>query len=239
MADKKKKAKQKEEKSKGKKRKRADGATPLAPSAYPVLQGIALPQSAVVDVASGLHPTDTAILDATLACIEQHGMGGLTTRRIAVLAGVNEVTIFRRFGNKETLLQSVFQREAQMMQQAALGYTGALEEDLLRITWVFADLSERRRGVLSLLLSALRTGDATHTAARHFLSALDGVAQVLTQYMQEGRLRTEAPARAAAALIGPIVFDTLVQPVAQDNIPPLDIAAHVQGFLLGRGIERK
>ena len=50
--------------------------------------------------------TDTreAILSAALEAYSKYGFRGATTRRIAEIAGVNEVTLFRHFGSKKTLL---------------------------------------------------------------------------------------------------------------------------------------
>lgn len=45
------------------------------------------------------------ILDAARRVFAQFGSAGATTRRIAEEAGVNEVTLFRHFGSKETLLE--------------------------------------------------------------------------------------------------------------------------------------
>ena len=49
--------------------------------------------------------TRTTILNAAVQVFSQHGFRGSTTRRIADVAEVNEVTIFRYFGSKEALLQ--------------------------------------------------------------------------------------------------------------------------------------
>jgi len=227
MADKKKKGKQKDDRQKAKKRKQEEhiyAAIPAAtetPSPLPV----ALPTAS---------DTENAILDAVLACIAQYGIGGLTTRRIAAEAGVNEVTIFRRFGSKDALVQALFQREAQRIEGAALGYTGDLEADLTRIVRVFVEATERRQGLLPMLLNAVHTDGGAKSAASHSLAAFGAVAQVLARYMQEGALRAEAPERALAALIGPIVFGALLQPLALGAMPDLDTKAHVSGYLRGR-----
>jgi len=49
-------------------------------------------------------PTRTALLQVTAKLYAEHGWLGTTTRRIAEAAGVNEVTLFRLFGSKESLL---------------------------------------------------------------------------------------------------------------------------------------
>lgn len=45
------------------------------------------------------------LLEAAARVFAQHGFRGSTTRRIALEAGVNEVTIFRHFGSKDALLR--------------------------------------------------------------------------------------------------------------------------------------
>ena len=49
------------------------------------------------------------ILDAAARVYAQVGWRGATTKRIAEAAGVNEVTLFRHFGSKDTLLHQMLQ----------------------------------------------------------------------------------------------------------------------------------
>ena len=59
-----------------------------------------------------LMNTEDRILDATIMLLDQVGWKGATTKRIASEAGVNEVTVFRKFKNKETLLKAAKERSA-------------------------------------------------------------------------------------------------------------------------------
>lgn len=69
------------------------------------------------------------ILTAALDVYAQHGFRGATTRRIADAAGVNEVTVFRHFGSKESLLAE------------AVRYVAAEDEVIAPLT----DLSQPER----------------------------------------------------------------------------------------------
>jgi len=57
--------------------------------------------------------TDDRILEATLVEVGAHGANGTTVDAIAERAGVGRVTVFRRFGSKGALVQSMVLRELQ------------------------------------------------------------------------------------------------------------------------------
>ena len=50
--------------------------------------------------------TEDRILDATIKLLDEVGWDGATTKRIAAEAGVNEVTLFRKFKTKNLMLRS-------------------------------------------------------------------------------------------------------------------------------------
>ncbi len=56
--------------------------------------------------------SDERILDAAVRVFADVGFRAATTRKIAQEAGVNEVTLFRRFGSKERLAFAVLQRQS-------------------------------------------------------------------------------------------------------------------------------
>ena len=49
--------------------------------------------------------TDEKIIKATFGILQREGFAKATTKKIAVAAGVNEVTIFRNFQNKKNLVE--------------------------------------------------------------------------------------------------------------------------------------
>ena len=53
------------------------------------------------------------IITAAMTAYAESGFQGATTRRVAEIAGVNEVTIFRNFGSKAALMdEALFRRVA-------------------------------------------------------------------------------------------------------------------------------
>lgn len=94
-------------------------------------------------MARNTQNTREQILVSAYALFLKKGIDSTTTREIARAAGVNEVTLFRRFANKEGLVGAVIERFTPAVLAAhleKLKWTGDLEEDLYRLTRMFMDL---------------------------------------------------------------------------------------------------
>ncbi|MGE7090368.1 TetR/AcrR family transcriptional regulator [Lysinibacillus sp. NPDC048646] len=86
--------------------------------------------------------TAERIIDAALQLISEKGYTAATTKAIAELAGVNEVTIFRHFGNKQGILKALVNQfsynpilKGTMRENA----TWDLETDLLKFSLKYFD----------------------------------------------------------------------------------------------------
>lgn len=54
--------------------------------------------------------TKDRIIEATIELVNKKGYKGATTKEIAERAGLNEVTLFRHFGNKKGIVEAVIQK---------------------------------------------------------------------------------------------------------------------------------
>ena len=84
-----------------------------------------------------MSDTRTRILEAAYRLFCERGIDLTTTREIAHEAGCNEITLFRQFGNKDTLVREVIEwyvpvQEAPRLSSAISG--DDLEADLLALT---------------------------------------------------------------------------------------------------------
>lgn len=80
-----------------------------------------------------MKKTQEKILKAATKLFSEHGYNGTSTKRIAEVAGVNEVTVFRHFGNKSNILQEVirhFSYEGNIIQKISAEITGDIKKDL-------------------------------------------------------------------------------------------------------------
>jgi AcrR family transcriptional regulator len=73
--------------------------------------------------------TRTRLIEAASQVFASLGVQGATTREIARVAGVNEVTLFRHFASKEQLLGAVI-KNALALQTEALAHPQAWTQDL-------------------------------------------------------------------------------------------------------------
>ena len=95
------------------------------------------------------NPTRQRLIDAALALLTQQGITETTTKHIAELAEVNEVTLFRQFGNKQGLVLAVLE-ESEMFTRLAT----ALEQNLDRASSLDHRIRTYTQSFLELLDAA-------------------------------------------------------------------------------------
>ncbi len=86
----------------------------------------------------GDSDTDERILDAALWEIGAHGAKGATIDAIATRAGVGRITVFRRFGSKDELVQRLMVREVRGFLDEIAEVLGTIDDPLERIAETFA-----------------------------------------------------------------------------------------------------
>lgn len=99
---------------------------------------------------SAARDTVDKVLQAATELIAERGYAATTTRAIAERAGVNEVTLFRRFENKLGILRALGQQWAQ--DQAGIAIAATSDADDVRTT--LTELARRE------IVSASKTGGA-------------------------------------------------------------------------------
>lgn len=80
-----------------------------------------------------MKSTEEKILKAATRLFSEYGYNGVSTKKIAEEAGVNEVTIFRHFTNKSNLLQTVIKHyafEGNIIQKVSRDLTNNVGKDL-------------------------------------------------------------------------------------------------------------
>ena len=181
-------------------------------------------------------PVDlTRILDSVLAVWREDGYQRATTRKVAALAGVSEMTLFRRFGDKAALFRAALALEAERFAVEAVAYTGSLAVDLQCVVEAYEALLERSAPiVLDVLLEAPRLPELARVRPAP-LAAIAQVAAIIARYQREGQLRPGAPVEAILALLSPVLMAALLRRAQPELAVSVSPAERVRTFLNGWG----
>ncbi len=182
--------------------------------------------------------SDDQILDAALNVMVEQGYTGATTRQIAAAADINEVTLFRRFGNKQKLIAAAVEQEAANFAAAGIEYTGDLEADLLRIVRFYRELVQKRGRMIPVLLAEISRQPELLEVMQTPLTIIARVMALLQRYQHEGKLVEEPPFHALASLVGPLMLIGIVGAIEPEFITsPLDPVEQTHCFLRGRALK--
>ncbi|HEY9596973.1 MAG TPA: TetR/AcrR family transcriptional regulator [Cyanophyceae cyanobacterium] len=158
--------------------------------------------------------TRQRLINAALELFSSQGVTDTTTRQIAELAKVNEVTLFRQFGNKQGLLLAVIEDSA-----------------------VFTHLSESLREQVN---QTSHLDDAFRTYASGRLQALERIPELLRSVVGEAGRYTIENRRAlgrSVTLANREVARYLATVIERDRlyprIPPEKLASLLNGMLFG------
>lgn len=183
------------------------------------------------------------LLEAAVRVYAELGYRGATTRRIAMEAGVNELTLFRHFGSKAELLHTA----VGSCQGPGGGFT-LPEVPLDPVAevgeWVSRWLGELRRHGALIRTALGEVGEhpeLTRLSECPMLGASDTLTAYVDRLRTAGLARGEFDARAAAAvLMSSLIVDALVRE-AMPNVfgadPANDQKEYVRIFLRGIGVE--
>ena len=130
--------------------------------------------------------TRDRIIQAAIQTFARDGLHGATTRVIAQEAGVNEVTLFRHFHNKEGLLAATMTEIVQKSHRRGMGetaeWTGNLKSNLHRFAdELYASLTSDEAFIRTMVGEAKRHPeharklimDAVKPVRDHFISNLE------------------------------------------------------------------
>lgn len=176
------------------------------------------------------------IFQAVAKTVVERGYAGATTKQMAQVAGVSEVTLFRKYGTKAELVKTAM---LTVMARTNLGthaqYTGDVAHDLLRVTEAYHQSVELYGLFFLTMISEIPRMPELADLMDSPLGPVGNVGQLLVRYQTEGVLVEEHPMHAISAVIGPIILNQMLRTSRPDMAtPPLDLAAHVARFLHGR-----
>jgi AcrR family transcriptional regulator len=186
------------------------------------------------------------LLDAAARLYAEAGYRGATTRRIAVQAGVNEITLFRHFGSKDALIREAISRAGPSVTPDTLPGTPREPFRELR-DWARAHIAQlrERRSLIRTCMGEIEEHPGIFSAES---SPPAMAAKALSRYLR--RLRETGMAKApfdesaaSAMLIGVLFADAMGRDIMLDlysNDPDEALDQYVRLFLraIGVGVRR-
>jgi AcrR family transcriptional regulator len=177
--------------------------------------------------------SDAAVFDATLGVLAQRGYAGATTRRIAEAAGVNEVTLFRRYGDKRRLVVAAIHADISQLVADGVSPTGDLEADLIRVVEYYSGVYERRDGLIgTLILEGARDAEVA-ALINEPLAAMARIGELIAGYQRTGQMLKEPTDYAVQALVAPLLMTTIMRRITSSTVALPSARTVVQRYLAG------
>lgn len=175
------------------------------------------------------HDTRESILAAALEAYSKYGFRGATTRRIAEAAGVNEVTIFRHFGSKETLLGEALR--ALPAGELHVRLPAAPRDPAAELAAWSEDQLARLRDKRSMILTSMGEIDERPALSEGTAGSLRAAYTELREYLirvrKAGMSCGDFDDHAAARTLFSALFsDAIGRDMLPEAYPPAQTAAH-------------
>lgn len=184
-------------------------------------------QQTVDDQASGAESsaddTRQRILQAAARVFAEKGYARATTRALAAAAGVNEVTLFRHFGNKQNLFAAVIEQFGGPAVTTAMEgqLTGDCSQDLRTMgTYLLNLLLERGDALRLMLCEASHFPEVQEVMVQNPRQIRRMLASFITRQIEQGRLRPLHPEVAAQAFAGMLFAYAIARGLLDDSIEP-------------------
>jgi AcrR family transcriptional regulator len=170
----------------------------------------------------------SSIIDAVIPLLVEHGRA-VTTRQIADAAGVAEGTLFRAFGDKESLIEAAFQRfvdpEPLHRQLAAIDAELTLEQKVNDILFI---MRSRMRGVHGMMHAMGMTGPPPRRADPEELT------RIIAGVLEPDTDRLGASTEQVISFIRMVAFATSIPAFTQgQDIPTEQLAALITHGIAG------
>lgn len=174
------------------------------------------------------------LFDTTVAVFAERGYRATTTQEIARRAGVNEVTLFRRYGDKATLINTALTHALAKSPFARLTVTEDATADLVALVRAYAETAEKYGAAVVTLAVEVPRHPELRAAMAAFMPNLQNAVRVIAAHQDRGQLTPGEPTEKLLMLIAPLMVSGLwTRTGAEKLASELDPKALVAAFLDG------
>ena len=180
--------------------------------------------------------TDEKIIEATFGILQREGFTKATTKKIAAEAGVNEVTIFRNFQNKNNLVEITkeyyLQRYLEKMEEIFDFNEDDEIEDYLQSNFIgILNLSENDYSIIKLAMEEVRNiSGKKQLVSRITDTIISKLEEFFKIQMEKGKIR-QVDARVLAGMCFSITFQSVILLKVYDLSPSVETNHYANNFL--------
>lgn len=172
-----------------------------------------------------MEPRDR-ILKAAAEVYTEAGFKGTTTRRVAEVAGVNEITLFRHFGTKDALVKTALMQLYQQDEPVMLGEPEDPPRELY--DWAHATIKhwhKARHLIFRVMGDLVEHPELAPDICREPACHHERLSAYLRRMQQRGLTTNEFVPESAAGLMLGSVFSHAVwrEHLKHKDMPPLDV----------------
>jgi AcrR family transcriptional regulator len=168
------------------------------------------------------------LFEVTVRVFCERGFDATTTKDIASRAGVNEVTLYRRFGTKAALIGTALGHVLSQSPFSRIEGSDDVRSDLAGIVEAYAATHRAYGDAVVVLLSELPRHPELRSGASALMPNLRRAAGILRGHQERGAIGPGDPLQKLVFLIAPLVADGLWRRSGVASEPPaldaLDIA---------------
>jgi len=171
-----------------------------------------------------MDKTEQKILDAAIRVFASEGYEGATTRKIAEAAGVNEVTLFRKFQSKENILRAVITINRDVILKTLDSVLRMEKEEDIEtcLRTIGIGLMKVMRERVHIMVILIAEGRRNPEIAAILESVIQIIVARISEYfeflIQNGKMRYTDPRTAALTFLSYLSYMSQLRGVISENI---------------------
>lgn len=176
------------------------------------------------------------VFRAVIRLFEKLGYESMTTLKIAEEAGINEATLYRKYGSKESLFLFAVNRSFEEAPLRNAGVTGNMEEDLVSVFDLYKQTFAGLGGLVPRLILEVERNPELVPALQMMKANLAVVASVFREYQERGLLQNEIPAPTMMlSFLSPLFSSGIGRILKTGDVFKMEGRDYIRYFLDGYG----
>lgn len=190
----------------------------------------------VVIVMKEFNSTDEKIIRATFGILQREGFTKATTKKIAAEAGVNEVTIFRKFQNKNKLVEVTKEYYLEIFLEKLEGIFDFNDNDEIEVYLQsnfigLLNLSEDDFSIIKVAMEEVRdVPERKQLISRITNTVIGKLEEFFKSQIEKGKIR-QVDARVLAGMCFSITFQSIILWNVYDMQPSVETEKYAKNFL--------